>query len=260
MSALRTYSKFYYGIQIDDSNNKIDFDEGAGPLVATLNFGAYTITSIAVEVARALNEAGVNTYSATVSRTTRLMTITVDASTDLLWQTGANASLSAGPTLGFAVADDTDTSFVGSTAIGSTYSPQFVIQDFIPSNNFVRAAYSTVSKSASGRVSVQKFGEERFLEMNFKFVTDITQPSNSVIRDSATATEDLRDFMSWLIQKKQIQFMKDENDPSTFETIILESTPDSQDGTGYRLRELYDQGLPYYFETGVMKFRVFTED
>jgi hypothetical protein len=37
---------------------------------------------------------------------------------------------------------------------------------------------------------------------------------------------------------------------------MLESTPEDAKGLKYKLKELYGQGLPGYFETGVLKFRV----
>ena len=97
-----------------------------------------------------------------------------------------------------------------------------------------------------------------FIQMNFKFVTNITQPSGSIIRNDASGVSKLITFLDYLITKAPIEFMPDENTVNTFQKVILESMADNEKGVGYRLRELYDRGLPGYFETGIMKFRVQT--
>jgi hypothetical protein len=48
--------------------------------------------------------------------------------------------------------------------------------------------------------------------------------------------------------------MPDRDDPNTFETFILESTPESQQGVSYRLKEDLEYGTDFY-KTGVLKFR-----
>jgi len=45
-------------------------------------------------------------------------------------------------------------------------------------------------------------------------------------------------------------------DRSTFEKVILESTGESKDGVGFKIKEMYDQGLPGYYESGTLVFRV----
>jgi hypothetical protein len=49
--------------------------------------------------------------------------------------------------------------------------------------------------------------------------------------------------------------MPDRNNPNSFEIFILESTPESQDGTAFRLLENFGDGLAFHFETGVLRFR-----
>ena len=57
-------------------------------------------------------------------------------------------------------------------------------------------------------------------------------------------------------EKAPIEFIKNENDPSTFQTLVLESTPTDQKGLDYDLIEMYDRGLAQYYRSGVLKFRL----
>jgi hypothetical protein len=49
-----------------------------------------------------------------------------------------------------------------------------------------------------------------------------------------------------------MEFMENETDLSTFETLTLESTSEDKNGMRYKLKELYDQDLPEYYETGIL--------
>ena len=52
--------------------------------------------------------------------------------------------------------------------------------------------------------------------------------------------------------------MKDENKPSEFMILELESTPSDSKGLDYDLLEMYDRGLAYYYRIGVLKFKLLT--
>ena len=75
------------------------------------------------------------------------------------------------------------------------------------------------------------------------------------IENNPNGVRDLRQFLSYAITKGSIEVMFDRDDPDTFFTIILESTPISRTGTGFKLRPKYGQNLPDYYETGILKFR-----
>lgn len=259
--SLSTYSIFYYGFDVTTNNRYIDFDEGAGELTATLPVGSFTMTQMAIEVARALNDVGLNTYTCTVNRTTRIFTITASVATDFLGATGSNASQSVFPTIGLASSDSlAATSVVGATAAGSTYSPQLTLQDHVSTSNNKRALSGVVTKSASGSsVSVQSFGEETFLRLNFKYITNRFQPPDSKLRNDSNALANVRAFLDHCITKAPVEFMENVTDRDTFEKLILESTPQSSDGIGYELRELLDRNLPGYFESGILTFKTITE-
>ena len=426
--SLLTHSKFYYGYEVTPAALYLDFDEGGGELTATLEIGSYTLTEFVAEVARALNEAGANTYTVTVDRATRIITIAADSSTDLLVEAGSHLGTTAWGLLGFttnasiitggggggggfnfenvvnasttadtvtnttapgdvwnagatsvesaagdgyvefktnAIDGGTMTGFtegftgtfytqidyaiylpgpgenvqifesgaqvasglgtytnsdvmrverIGTTiyyknsgntiytsgnpsadplyfqtsingpsgapgdfggivdivtdfvstatdaiadvAAGSEYVTQFILQSHVKSEHSQGATYATLNKSASGKVEVVKFGDEYFMEANIKYATDYLYGASTPIRNNATGVADLNAFLIYLISKGPIEFMADEDAPETFEKMILESTPDDSKGLKYKLKELYGQGLPGYFETGVLKFRV----
>lgn len=259
--SLSTYSKFYYGQTVTIDNQYIDIDEGVGAIAVLIPVGSYTLTKLIEIVAQSLNAYGTNTYTVSVNRATRYVTITSNNPVDILWATGANTSKSIASLLGFASMDTLATvSTTGSAACGSVYTPQLPLQSYIPTTNSFKAASATVSKSASGnKVSVQSFGEERFMKCNIKFVTNIAQPSGSKLRSDTSAVTNLLSFLNYITTKAPIEFMEDEDNSATFEKLILESTASQSDGTGYELKEYYDKNLPGYFETGSLTFKVIEE-
>lgn len=79
-------------------NDEIDFDDGSGPLTATLGAGVYTGEEIAVEIETQLEAAGGATFSVSYNRSDNTLTIGVDSSpgpgdVDLLWSTSNSATL-----------------------------------------------------------------------------------------------------------------------------------------------------------------------
>lgn len=110
-----------YGFEVNTSNNKIDFDEGGTPLVATLASGTYTGAELATEVARALNDAGALTYSCSYSDSTRKFTIsaagTGGTDTYNFSAAGPNHLVSAAVLLGFAFADVASASATGDNEV-----------------------------------------------------------------------------------------------------------------------------------------------
>ncbi|TXH08956.1 MAG: hypothetical protein E6R04_09685 [Spirochaetes bacterium] len=258
--SVSTYAIFYYDFEITSKNRYIDFEEGATEYAGILPIGSYTPTKLAELVAEAMNDLGSYTYTCTFNRTTRIFTIGSSSAFNLLGATGVNATQSALSTIGFAAADVLGTTSTSGSAAGSTYEPQLTLQDHIPTTNNKRALSAVVTKSASGnKVSVQSFGEERFLKANIKFITDIPQPPSGKLNSDTSAVANVRSFLDYCIGKGPVEYMADKNSRSTYEKLVLESTPQSSDGTAYELKEYYDKGLPGYFETGILTFKVITE-
>lgn len=254
--SLKTFSSFYYGYEVTRNNNLLPFDEGDGELNAVLTPGTYTLSEFMQVVATAMTSVSVRQpYTVSANRDTRIVTIQGALFFTLLAGTGSTIANSIYPALGFNATNRTG-SFLydGNTPCGFSYRPQYILQDHIPTDKWRQAASSTVNKTATGRVELIKFGDEQFMQCNIKFITNIPQPGG-FFENNATGEQDLIKFMEWLRNKNAIEYMSNRDATSTFEKLVLESTPQSRDGTGYKLKENYDIGLPGYFETGILVFR-----
>lgn len=260
--ALKSHSVFYYGHKIDENNNFIDFaDSFGGPeKTAEIPVGSYTLTKFLDVIVNALNGASVLNWDYSIDRATRIVTITSSGPADILFGTGTHFLNSPAALLGFAQADVTnETSFVGTSPTGSEWKPQFPLQDFKSKDNNKKLVNAVVTKSASGdSVSVQSFGTDRFIKLNAKYITN--QPTDGLLRYSASGVDDAEAFMDYIIEKNPIEFMEDEDDRDSFERVYLESTATDPTGTAYELTEYVDRQLPEYFETGVLTFKVINKE
>jgi len=256
--ALNTHSRFYFDYNITSDFFAIDFDEGGGEIQADVEIGSYTLTEVLVEVAAAMTDAGGQEYTVSVDRDTRLVTISAPGTFDLLVSSGTRVGQGVWNILGFTtVVDRTGaTSYVADEAAGEEYTTQFKLQDYVPSDQFQQAAEGTVNKAASGEIEVVKFGQEKFITARFNFITSRTISDSQVIRNRPTGRDDFIAFLQYLTTKRPLEFMPDEDDTSTFEKVILESLPGSRDGIGYKLSELYGRGLPEFYDSGILTFRV----
>ena len=258
---ISTYSAWYYGIVVTGDNNILSFSEDGGlEEFAFLRTGSYTITDFAFEIARAMNEvAEENEYSVLVDRSQRLLTIQAVNASPLNFDLKVASLTSGNPvfeTAGFVGSDRTGgTSYQGTLPVGSSYTTQFKLQDFIDFQDNQKAQESKVLQSATGEVEVVKFGNVQIMECNLLFITDIQQDVGSYIRSNPNGVNDARDFLLYAITKGPMEFIPDIVDPDTYTKCILEFTPESQDGTGFKLKEEYTRGLVGYFTTGRLGFR-----
>lgn len=254
--SLTTFSIFYYGHKITDENYLIDVDEGGGTFQVEIPVGSYTLTTFADILESALNDFGTLTYTVSVNRTSREITIAASAAFDLLVSSGPSIGTSAWSLIGFSGSDRTGAStYTGNLPSGSEYTPQFILQDHVPSSNRKRSVMSTVNESASGELEIVRFGSVRGVQFNIKMITDLPM-DDKIILNNPNGVADANDFMDYVTDGNKIEFMPDRSDRSTFETLIIEKTPQSKDGIEYDLKEHYDKGLPNIFETGILQFRV----
>jgi len=260
--ALKTHSVFYYGHKVDENNNLINFaDSPGGPeKTAELPVGSYTFTKFLEVVTNALNGASALDWNYSVDRRTRIVTFTSSGPADLLFGTGTNFLNTPAALLGFPQADIlNNTSFVGSLPSGYEWAPQFPLQDYKSKYVNKKLVNAVVSKSASGdNVSVQSFGVDRMIKCNAKYITN--QPTDGLIRNNPSAVEEAIAFMDYAVEKNPLEFMEDENNRDVFDKVYLESSASGSDGTGYELTEYYDRGLPEYFETGLLTFKVINKE
>ncbi len=250
-------SKFYYGHNVTSGNSKLDFKEGSGSeLTATLNVGDYSLTEYGTELQRALNAAGALTYTVTIDRATRYITIAATGSFTLLAATGTNIGNGVWTLAGFTASDVTGTSLTGTAGSGSEFKPQFFLQKYISFDDQESASYSSVAKAAGGTVEVVSFGTENFMNAEIAYQTNITQQAGSIVEDQTNGLDNLRTFMQYITAKRKIEFIPD-RDAVGYTKCLLESTPSSGDGTGFVLNE-YLGSLPGFFSTGTLRFRKVT--
>lgn len=254
--ALSTFSKFYYGHIVTESNRFINFNEGSGELIAEITPGFYSLTEFASEVKAAMDSVGTLTYNVSVNRSTGQLTISSTANFTLLFATGSQVGESAGPLMGFNAVDLAgDDTYTSQNRSGKEYKPQFILQSYVDKDDSEGLIDSTVNKSASGQVEVIRFGVENFVEFNIRFITN-TLMDGLVIKNNPQGLEEARDFMKYLITKGRFEFMADETDPNTYYTLQLEKSPEDQNGTKYKLKEQVTRGLPNIYETGILICRV----
>jgi hypothetical protein len=252
--SLKTYSAFVYGHNITSANEFIDFIEvGTTELSAQITIGSYSLGDFINAVSVAMNEAGARTYTITLNRTTRKITIASTANFQLKVTTGSHGSTNAFALLGFTSNKSGASSYVADVPSGTLYEPQFKLQKFVDFKDNVSTIESSVNTSASGIVEVVSFGEAQFMECNIMYATDIL--GQGAIKNNANGVANLRNFMNYLIKKYPVEFIPDIEDGSVFHSCILERSPQSGKGTAFMLNELYSRGLANYYETGTLTFR-----
>ena len=253
-----TFSKFYYGHNITRNNRFLNFDEGGGELTAELAPSSYTLTEFLVAVQSALNSVGTLNYVVSVDRASRLISISGDANFSLLAGTGSQIGQGVWSLLGFSSTDRTGAAaYTGDLASGSEYRPQYKLQDYVDSSIFEQSVSEVINKTTEGNIEVVSFGRENFFEMNILYITN--NPGFGIHHlTNPTGLEDAIDFLQDITNKRRFEFMPDVAQSDSFSKVILESTPSSSNGVGFKLRERFTEGLRDYYDTGLLKLRVVT--
>lgn len=245
-------SVFFFGHNIDQTNRLLPFNDGSSKN-ATLNVGDYTLTEFVTEVQRSLNAASSITFTVTVDRSTRFITVAGDSSFELNTTSGSGSNVFS--LLGFSGADKSgSTSYTGTIASGSEYKPQFKLQKFVNFDDNQQAVYSSVAKSADGTIELVSFGEEKMMTAEIPFATNIAQ-SGGPIENQSNGLDNLRTFMQYITKKRKIEFCPNRDSVNTYFKCILESSEASGMGTGFRLKEYFGSHMGY-FSSGVLKFRM----
>lgn len=255
-----SFSKFYYNTKVRGQpyNGSIDINEGLGDFTVLVPVKDYTLSTLAIAIQNALNSQGTLTYSVSVNRFSRLLTISADAPFTLLTNTGVTFGESIWDLIGFDTSADLTGSmtYTGISSVGSVYSPQFRLQSFVGPEDFQERNQASKNVAAIGTVvEVINFGIARYYEFDIKFITNELM-DGKVIRNNPTGHEDAIAFLKYITELNEFEFMEDENDPNTFSKVIVESMPGFADGTGYKLKELFDRGLQDIYETGIIKLRI----
>lgn len=251
---INTFSAFYYGHLITIDNQIIPFDEGSGEINAVVPVGSYTLEGFANAVANALNDVGSFDYSVLVDRSSRFLTIIATGNFSLIFGTSTQTAISCRELLGFEAIDYTSgLSVTSSFPSGMSYVPQFKLQNFFDFDLIRRSNAATVRTTASGQVEVLKYSDTNFMRCTITLITNIV--GQSAIRNNPSGVQDAIDFMNYITNKYKLEFVYDINNPSVFESCILESAPGSSDGTGFEIEPLYGRGLAGYYELRDLLFR-----
>lgn len=258
--SIETFSLFYFlDEDIDTSNQNLNFTEGAGPeLTAVLTPGSYSPGDLATVIKTAMDAAGALVYTVAFDRVLRKYTISTTSTFALLITSGSKIGTSPFSLMGFTGADVTGAStYTSNGNVGSEYIPQFKLQDFVDSDDSQAKISPTVNESSSGIIQVVAFGTRQIFEMNIKFATDRDVTTSGQIKNNPTGVADLRAFMQRIIDKVPFEFIPNIQSKTNFTKVLLESTPEDQKGTAYKLKELSIQGGPTgFFNTGLLLMRV----
>lgn len=253
-----TWSKFTYGHTVDSSNQYIPFKEGTGAeIIASVDTGDYSLGEFVVAIQDALNNVGDLTYTVTIDRTSNNITVAATGTFKLLTHSGS-VTATAFDLMGFEFpsADLTgSTSYSGNHASGSEYYPQFLLQSYVSPDDFVESVEASINQSADGRVEIVRFGINQKIEMDINFITNL--PMDGVtFRNDPNGLQNARAFLNYITQKKKFEFFPDKDATSTYYKVILESSPGYNNGTGFKLKERFPDGLPDFYDTGVLQLRV----
>lgn len=255
-----TYSTFFYGFTVDETNFKIDFNEGSVDLVAEVDTGEYTLSgvnSIATVVEAALNSEGTLNYNVSVERESRAITISANGTFSINITTGPNTFANTLKSIcGFTLNKTGSDTYTSDEPAGNSFTPQFPLQSYHPTENYKKAIDVTVNKSASGVVEVYKFGDEFFMECEIMYQTNIDYSSGGLLRNDPEGVENLREFMNYLATKAPVEFMPDYSDLNIYQTFILEKTRTDKNGTGFKLFEMYGAGYRDHYRTKLLTFRL----
>ena len=256
---IKTKPVFYFIDGITKDNNLLNFREPGNPpgleLTANIEVGSRSMTNLLSAIEKGLNSAGEETYTVTMDRNTRIITIAATDTFELLVASGSNIGQSPFSLLGFSGVDRTGASTYDSdSAIGNEYLPQFPPQKFKDFDNNKEGIQTSISESASGIIEVVTFGTKRMMEMELSFITNRTRVKNGPIDNNPTGLEDAREFMDFCITKSDLEFMRDRTARSTFDTVLLDKTK-NKTGTSYELSEMNKRGFDEYYTTGKITFR-----
>lgn len=249
--ALTSRSLILYGFTVDANNSSLDFQNVAlGPtLLATLNFGYYSLTALAQEIVRAMTAVdNTNTYTVMADRTiggglqNRVTIQTGGAFLSLLFGSGVRAASSVAPLIGFNASDYTGaTTYTGSATAGTALVPTYVGYNYL-SPDFMHKVFGAVNVSAIGEKEAIVFNIQKFLQAEFKYETN-TKFINEWLP-----------FMDWAIQQRLYEFTPEVSSPGVFYEVTLESTSDDNKGLGFTFREMLPQ-FPGLYQSGMLKMR-----
>lgn len=228
---------------------------GGAEKQATLSNGFYSVSSLLIEIERAMREADSTfTYTVTADRSynggtaARITIATSGSFLSLLFASGTRTATNCATLLGFTATDKTGaTSYSGTSTMGSNLSPTLAGYNYngplgSDDTDRMRKVFGAVNVSSNGTKEAVVFQIQKFIEVQFKFIENEDIP-------------DWNSFMTWAIQQKPFDFTPEISTPTVFRQCTLEQT--SQDGKGlaFKMVEMIPK-FPDLYDTGLLKFRI----
>ena len=249
--ALSSRSMFLYGLNIGSYNCYLDFKVSSGgpTLIATLNFGYYSLSGLMSEIVRAMTAADpLNTYVVTADRTilsgmqNRVTISTSGSFLSILFGTGPHYATSVAQVIGFNQVDYTGSiSYSGSSSAGTPLLTTAIGYNYL-GPEFINSVFGAVNISATGDKEAIVFQIQKFFEVEFKY-----EPKGFFLSDWVA-------FLTWAIQQRRFEFTPEITSPSIFYDCTLEHTSSDGKGLGFTMKEMLPQ-FPGLFQTGLMRFR-----
>lgn len=251
--ALSAPSLFLYGFQITANNQNIQFQVASGGtvLVAVLTPGFYTLATLMTAIQAAMQTADTaHTYTVTANRTlsggtqNRVTISTSGTFLSLLFGSGTLSGSSPSVLLGFNQTDYTgSTTYTGSTSSGTALVTSLRGYNYLrPEIN--QKVFGSVNVSASGVKEAIVFQQQQFIQVDFRYETE------------AQVVTFWTPLMLWLMQQRLFEFTPEITNPTLFYPVTLESSPVDGKGLGFQFTEHLSEGLPGFYQTGALKFRV----
>ena len=146
---IRTWSKFNYGFQITTANNSLNFSEGGPQLTAIIESGDYSLGEFSEAIAIAMTTIGALDYTASIDRSSNVITISGTGIFSILLATGTSIGVSYATLAGFTqVVNLTGAvTYTGASAAGFQYRPQFLLQSYVPPEILKKSADATKKRS-----------------------------------------------------------------------------------------------------------------
>lgn len=250
---IKTKSQIIYGIEITSANRYIDWKEGATSYSAELPPGRYVLTTIARKLQETLNSKGLLTYTCSIDRAQRKITINASGSFELLVVNPPHSG-NVAAMLGF-TANKTGTSAISDIGLGTVYTPPRYLQDYTSPDDNCSAISESVNESANGTVEVFSLGEKRLCEFNIDYITD-NAGAYDFLENEPGMKQKTRDLLAYLAKKGPVDFIPDKTKPEEFYTLIMDKNAFNSKGTGFRLSEMNGLGHIDIWETKLITFRV----
>jgi hypothetical protein len=231
----------------------LDFKAASGGsiLTATVPIGFYSLGDLLNAIVSAMAAADtVNTYTATANRSysggtqNRVTIATSGAYFSMLFNSGPNTSTTIARLIGFAVSDQTgSTSYTGTSSAGTLLQPVWWGKNY-RDVNMLRKNFGSLNISANGTKEAITYQIQQFFQVQFDY-----EPYSAI-------ASSWQPFLTWAVQQQSLEFTPDITNPNTVYNCTLESTEYDSAGLGYEMREMIQEGMPFLYSTGLLKFRL----